>query len=63
MRGSYRMNETAVVAILVGIAGLSFVLAGRTRRPAARRQGSSLPPTGSSSSPSAIANGCTSALR
>ena len=61
MLGSFWSRVTVGIAVLVGIAGLSYVLAGAAAPPRGRRRWSSSPPTASSSSPSAIASGCTSA--
>ena len=61
MLGSFRSNVTVGIAVLVGIAGLSYVLAVKAAPPEGRRPWSSSPPTANSSSPSAIASGCTSA--
>ena len=63
MLGSIRSGATAGVAVLVGIAGLSCVLAGAAEPTADWRPRSNSPPTASSRSPSAIANGSTSARR
>ena len=63
MFATKRSSVIMALAVLLGIAGLSYLLNGAAANRPPPRAWSNLPQMASSSSPSAIANGCTSARR
>ena len=63
MLGSFRSNVTVGIAVVVGIAGLSYVLAASAAPPGGTTAAVEFTPDGKMKRPRAIASGSTSARR